>query len=166
MPIDFFNADCHSHSNKVKFGLFDPPDNEKIPACIKENDPNTWHGTINNPNEIDVNLYAIDHCIPIDRTDGSKSKRCDGMLHYGNRIVLVELKDSNTGRWPTKAREQLTETFQAFTDSYNIADFAITEAYICNKQRPVTNSNHGSNIERFKDDTGLLLKIQHEITIS
>lgn len=61
MPINFFDVGCKTKSNKTEFGLCDDPP----PAYIDENNNSKWIAFVSNPENKDVDFYAIDHCINI-----------------------------------------------------------------------------------------------------
>ncbi len=92
MPINFFDLHCKFTSTKRKFGLCD----ESASAYIDEearNKNDKWIAEIRNPNEIQVDFYAIDNCIEIKKANGDMESRCDGMLYYNKTLIFVELKN-------------------------------------------------------------------------
>ena len=84
---------------------------------------------------------------------------------YFIRAIFVELKERGTGRWLGKGREQLTATIQKFKLVNDINFFILVEAYVCNKLKPSFHVAHAVNIQKFKDDTGLILKTSNTIKI-
>jgi len=165
MAIDFFIYGCKSTTVKDRFGLCDDPPPSKNPAYIEENTPEDWVAVVENKNVISVDLHAIDNCIEILRPNGELESRCDCMLHYNNSLVFAELKDRASRGWLTKGSSQLTITIRKFKENYNIEDFDKVEAYVCNKQRPLAITGSNTIVQKFKDDTGLILKPDRNIKI-
>lgn len=91
--------------------------------------------------------------------------RCDGMLHYDNNIIFVELKDRAYRGWLGDGRNQLTKSIAVFKDHNNINDYSKVYAYISNKQRPISKSAHINEIQKFKDDTGFILYVKQNINL-
>lgn len=165
MPIDFFEGKCKTDSSKNKFGLCDDPPPAENSAYINEDDQAKWVATVNNENNKEISFYAIDHCVTILRPNGDRESKCDGILRFDNNLIFVELKDRSSKGWLTKGREQLTTTIEKFSENYNISSYTKAEAYVCNKQRPMANTGNKELIQRFKDDTGLILKVQSTISV-
>lgn len=165
MPINFFINNCKSSSNKKEFGLCDDPPPPSLPAYIDELDKSKWIATINNRNSKKVDFIAIDACIDIRKADGNLESRCDGLLAYDNDLIFVELKSREGGQWLKKGREQLTITVDNFKDNYNISQYNDVSANVCNSLRPQSHSGHAVNIQRFFDDTGLVLRADSTIEI-
>lgn len=165
MSINFFEASCKTESNTNEFGLCDDPPPAENPAYINEDDFSKWIAIVDNPDNKDVDFYAIDHCVEILREDGTKENRCDGILHYDNNLTFVELKDRTGSGWLGKGRKQLTTTIEAFSKTHDINNYTKVEAYISNNLRPRSNSNYIIDIQKFKDATGLILNIEQKISI-
>jgi len=165
MPINFFEANCKTESNTSQFGLCDDPPPANTPAYIDENDSSKWIAIVNNPNLEDVLFYGIDHCIIILKADGTQESRCDGMLSYSNNLIFVELKSRRSKKWFKKGREQLTNTINKFKLNHDIAVYDKVEAYVCNNLKPFAHTGQAANIQKFKDETGLILRGQKEINI-
>lgn len=169
MLINFFEGVCKTDSNKTKFGICDDPPLPPVPnapAYIDEPNSHKWIGVVNNPTEKKVDFYAIDNCIIILKADGvNNESRCDGLLHFDKSIIFVELKMRGAGGWLSKARSQLTITIDKFKENNNLSDFDQIEAYACNGLRPYANQGNNSELQKFKDDTGLIMHAQQEINI-
>lgn len=166
MPINFFDAGCKTESRRVKFGLCDDTPPPANPAYISEHTPSNWIGIVNNPTPKDVDFYAIDSCVTILKPDGiNMESRCDGMLHFDNTILFVELKMRGGSGWLSKARKQLTITIDKFKIDNPLANFDKVEAYACNGLKPAVISARNSELQQFKNDTGLILYGQQEINI-
>lgn len=166
MPINFFEEACKTESNKAQFGLCDDTPPPEKPAYIDENDQSKWIGKVANPTNRNVAFYAIDNCVEILKADGvSKESRCDGMLHFDNSVLFVELKMRGSSGWLMKARTQLTFTLGKFQLDNNLAVFDKVEAYACNGLKPFANQGNNIELQKFKDDTGLIMYAQQDITL-
>jgi hypothetical protein len=160
MPINFFQDHCRSESSQHEFGLCDDPPPSSDPAYIDENNTADWIAIVKNTDKSPVQFYAIDNCVEMLRPDGSMASRCDGVLSYqdNSQLIFVELKSRRSGQWFKKGREQLTSTINKFKAEYDINMYCKVEAYVCNNLRPHAHSGQAENIQRFKDQTGLILK--------
>jgi len=166
MPINFFDGACRTKSNNDRFGLCDDPPPSERPAYIDESEQTKWIGKVINPANNEVNFYAIDNCVEILKEDGaSKESRCDGMLHFDNSLLFIELKMRGSSGWLTKARSQLTNTIDKFQRDNNLTDFDKVEAYACNGLKPFANQGNNTELQKFKDDTGLMMYAQQDITL-
>lgn len=165
MAINFFEPKGKTSSSSANFGLCDDPSPATNPAYIDETDTAKWIGEVSNPVLKAVDFYAIDHCVEIKGPNGEMESRCDGMLHYDNKISFVELKDRASHKWLAKACDQLTITTGLFQANHDSSTYEQIDAYVCNKQRPFFHTNFSNAIQKFKDDTGLMLSVQKEIAI-
>ncbi|MCB9036883.1 MAG: hypothetical protein H6557_09715 [Lewinellaceae bacterium] len=165
MAINFLDTNCRTESNKGQFGLCDDPPPAADPAYIDETDASKWIGIVNNHTRINIEFYAIDNCVTVLRADGSLESRCDGLLSYQENLIFVELKPRGGGQWLKKGREQLTITINRFKLEHDITVFNKVEAYVCNNLRPLAHSGQASNIQKFRDDTGLILRGQQTINL-
>ncbi len=166
MPINFFDQNCKTGSANVQFGLCDDPPPATNPAYIDENDSTKWIAIVNNPVQNNVSFYAIDHCISILRSNGEMESRCDGLLLYLNTLLFIELKSREGGKWLQKGRKQLTTIVNIFKSQNDINSYDKVEAYVCNSLRPLAHIGQATNIQKFKDDTGLTLKGISNIELS
>jgi len=167
MPVDFFINGCKSQSNKSKFGLCDDAHPALNPAYINEIENANWIGIVNNPLEKQIDFYAIDHCIEILKPNGLMEKRCDGMLHYNNRLIFIELKSRKRkgNKWLKDGSKQLETTISVFKENQNIASFEKIEAYVCNQLKPRSHQGHFTQIQKFKEKTGLILRTEQIIKL-
>ncbi|MFA6401655.1 MAG: hypothetical protein WCX31_08525 [Salinivirgaceae bacterium] len=166
MPINFFDIVCKTESKNNNFGLCDDTPPPEKHAYIDEKNPSNWIGKVKNSKNKQANFYAIDNCVTILKADGvSKESRCDGMLHFDNSILFVELKMRGSSGWLVKARKQLTITLNKFKLNNNIYDFEKIEAYACNGLKPLANQGNNIELQKFKDDTGLIMYAQQDIVI-
>ncbi|MFC0878535.1 hypothetical protein ACE01N_18215 [Saccharicrinis sp. FJH2] len=165
MPVNFFNEECKTVSTNREFGLCD--DNLRPYAYIKEDGQNSWEGIVINENNYQINFYPIDNCIDLRRADGKMSKRCDGLLNFNQNLIFVELKSRKWrgSKWLNDGIEQLRSTIHSFTKSYNLADYPIIRAYVCNQFKPQANQGHAVKLEKFKNETGIILRAQQEIVV-
>lgn len=157
MEIDFFNTQCKSSSNKKIFGLCDDPPPAKNPAYIDEDNGENWIAVVENHYEQEINFMAIDNCITIKREDDTDAQRCDGMLHFEDTVIFVELKDrkGTPKDWKDKAENQLKETISFFEKQNEAQNYTSKRAYICNKAVRKHNTKNQKRIDIFlmKQDT-------------
>jgi hypothetical protein len=165
MPIDFFKAECKTESSHEEFGLCDDPPPSTAPAYINEEDRSKWIAIVKNTENKLVEFYAIDNCVPIFKDDGNLESRCDGMLLSSNNLIFIELKSREGGKWLQKGRKQLTTIVDIFKSENDIAAYGNVEAYVCNSLRPLSHSGQFENIQRFKNDTGLMLKAIRNVEV-
>ena len=155
-----------SVSKKELFGLCDDAPPARIPAYIDEIDESKWIGVVDNPNLKLIGFYGIDHCLVLKRGEGKETQQeCDGLLHYDNELIFVELKDRQYGGWVKTGCNQLIATIEYFNKTSSLNNYRSIKAYICNRQRPCFNANYNSHIQEFKDKTGLILIIQRKISL-
>ena len=174
MPINFLQAGCRTESNQQLFGLCDNPDPAKDPAYIDEANTAVWIAEVQNDTPLKAEFFAIDHCagVQLVRPSGEKAKRCDGILKHNNNLSFVELKDRDHRGWISGGRKQITETIEFFITNHNITAYAHVDAYVSNKQRPLAITGSYTEVQKFKDETalmlnnaGLLLNINRNISI-
>ncbi|MFN5514695.1 MAG: hypothetical protein ACK5CA_08085 [Cyanobacteriota bacterium] len=130
----------------------------------RSNEEIKWIAIVENCNKIEVTFTRIDKCIEIRESDG---KRCDGMLTYEDCIIFIELKErkGKTREWVKDGDEQLRNTIDIFSNNHNISGYKNKKAYIANKKRPHFQESQMGRMEKFKNETGFILKIQNTITI-
>jgi len=161
MPINFFKQICKTESSEINFGICDNLKNKG--AYIDENNKSNWISIVSNPDQKEIEFYAIDNCVEIRRANGEMESRCDGVLKESSNLIFVELKQRESGNWFKKGREQLTITINIFKIYYNADSSTSIRAFVCNSLRPRAHSGRAVNIEKFFDDTGYILKDQQEI---
>lgn len=166
MPINFLKLECRTQSSDAIFGLCDDPPPPNKPAYISETNPENWIAKINNTKKENVLFYAIDHCVSILKADGNPASKCDGVLVYSNNLTFVELKSRKSKKWFKEGREQLTATINQFKQNHDLSTYTKVEAYVCNNLRPLAHSGQAVNIQKFKDDTGYILKGKMNIDLS
>lgn len=155
-----------SLSKKDEFGLCDDAPPARNPAYIDETDKTKWIGVVDNPNLKSVAFYGIDHCLVLKTGKGEETQQeCDGLLHYDNELIFVELKDRQYSGWVKKGCNQLTATIEYIGKTSSFKNFRSVKAYICNRQRPYFNANYHCHIQEFKDKTGIELNILRKINI-
>lgn len=180
MPIDFLNAPCIKAASNCKitgvtcksstantiFGICDKTPPPSLPAYIDTSNTTDWIAEVININSKTIFFKAIDACVEIFKLSGDLESRCDGVLIDGNELTFVELKDRASSGWVSKGRRQLTITINNFLNNDpNAANYNVVEAYVCNKQRPLAVTNISTETQRFKNDTGLNLKVNRIISI-
>jgi hypothetical protein len=180
MPIDFLNSPCtkpisnckiagltcKSSTTNLTFGLCDKTPPPTLPAYIDTVNTADWIAEVKNNNRKNISFKAIDACVEIYKANGDPESRCDGVLIDGNRLTFVELKDRASSGWISKGKKQLTITIQNFLlNDPNASKYNMTEAYVCNKQRPLAVTNISSEAQQFKNDTGLILKVSRSINL-
>lgn len=165
MPVDFFSAACKSESSLAEFGICDDPPPPNTPAYVDEDTSNKqkWIAKVNNSSLKPIEFFAIDNCVELSKPEGGAQRRCDGLLRFDNTLIFVELK-SGTHGWLGKGRKQLTETIERFRAEVT-GSFTEVKAYVCNNMRPRAAESHKIEMARFKNDTGLILRIKQEISI-
>ena len=180
MPIDFFIAPCtkvdgnckkpgvvcKSTSKLSRFGLSDMNSDKREPAFIETSDENNWDLTVENPFNKEITFKAIDFCVDIFRDGDDLIKRCEGFLHYENKIVFVEIKNRAKGRWLIDAREKFQETILKFKENYPTCQFEILEPIVSNKLFSRIHQNVMIQKKILKDEVGLEFQVKSTITIN
>lgn len=159
MPVDFFSAH-HTQSNQDEFGLCDDPAPAKNPSYISQNNTDQWIGIVKNPTNLSADFYGLDHSLkiplPIPNAHHIESL-CDGMLHYENNLLFVELKERESSGWVGKATDQLINSIRLFSENHNINDFENVSGRICNSLKPRLNINIVHSLEKFRQETRKLM---------
>ncbi len=165
MPIDYFDPANRSETAANCFGLCDDMQPALTQAYIDIDNKDKWIAIVKNFQNKTIFFHPIDNCVIIWKAENKMDKRCDGILTHDNCLIFVELKNRAGGQWLKDGREQLTATIKRFKQEFNINQFDKVEAYVCNSLRPEYHAGQMSNIQMFKDDTGLILKAQRNIDI-
>lgn len=165
--MNFLEENCQTFSSKKIFGLCDPPAPSTEPAYIDEENGAEWIGVVVNEYRYDVTFTAIDHCIDVLTSDGMSAKRCDGVLTYNDAAIFVELKDRSTGGtgWVKEAEQQLLSSIHHFERTPNAAQYREKRAYIANSSRPKFRSSQAQRMEKFRNETGYILRIENRIIL-
>ena len=166
MPIDFFIPKCSNTLNNKKFGLCDDPPPSKAPTYTSTSTSDNWIEIVKNSNRYDATFIAVDECIELKKANGHQDKRCDCMLAYTNKLVFIELKNRNSNGWMDDAEEQLRVTIGHFISNHSISSYTSKVAYIANKRHPKFRSGQQTRMDRFKDDTGVRLRIENDIVLT
>lgn len=166
MNINFFDPLCQTIINASVFGICDDSPPPSKPAYVDITNHSKWIATVKNANQRELIFVAIDNCIEIFRTDGSMDSRCDAMVTFQDTIIFVELKDRQSSGWLAKGESQLKNMIALFTANYDISTYKSKTAYVSNKSKPDFQSGQMTRIQKFKDDTGFILKISTVITLS
>jgi len=139
MPIDFFIAPCAKVDGNCKktgvvckstttierFGLSDKNSDKREPAFIDTADESSWDLTVENPSNKEITFKAVDFCVDVFRDGDDLIKRCEGFLYYENKILFVEIKNREKGRWLIDAREKFQETILKFQENYPEGQFEL-----------------------------------------
>lgn len=165
MRFDFFQESCSSVSSKKIFGLCDDTPPPSKPAYIKEEEGEAWIGVVNNSSELECTFHAIDNCVELRDYENQLESTCDGLLEFENNLIFIELKEARSSGWFQKGVSQIKNTILLFKKEQNIEDWNSVSAYICNSQFPKANVQRSSSLEKFKDETGIILKDERFITI-
>ena len=89
-----------SVSNKELFGLCDDTPPARNPAYIDETDKSKWIGIVDNPNSKPIGFYGIDHCLVLKTGKEEETQQvCDGLLHYDDELIFVDLTDRQYRGW-------------------------------------------------------------------
>ncbi|MDR1938346.1 MAG: hypothetical protein LBQ73_07600 [Tannerellaceae bacterium] len=154
-------------SNKALFGLCDDPP----PAYIDEANPSQWIAEVSNKNTYPVDFIAIDNCDEFDfrREDGTKDKRCDGVLTYDATLIFVELKQrkgkKEGNKWIREGEEQLRSTINYFEKTPEAKNYTTKKAYIANSKHPEFNRGRQEKLNNFLKETGYVLRIENKIVL-
>ncbi|WP_134087752.1 hypothetical protein [Olivibacter sp. XZL3] len=167
MSVNFLDENCQTISSKKLFGLCDPSVPTVGPAYIDEEDGAKWIGVVVNEYLYNVTFTAIDHCIDIRLPNNTQAKRCDGVLTYNNTAIFVELKDrpSAGNNWVKDAEQQLRSTINHFENTNDAAYYTEKKAYIANSGHPKFKSSQIQRMEKFRIETGYVLRIENRITL-
>lgn len=107
---------CLWQTTKPKIFIFDQNDNKIIEVESEE----AANFTIDNPNQKEIAILAIDKCV---FDDQSKHKKCDFAAFDDKVFVFVEIKDTNrkksSSRKKRHAKDQLETTIKAFLNKIN-----------------------------------------------
>jgi hypothetical protein len=168
MSLNFFLEKCQTFSKKKTFGLCDDPPPAENPAYIDEKNGENWIAVIENFYEEKITFNAIDHCVEFPlRPDGKTSKRCDGVLTYGDTVAFIELKkrDEHGTKWIDDAEKQLLVSIGFFEKTEEAEEFSIRKAYIVNSERPLFRSSQAIRMDKFLAKTGHVLRIEARVKI-
>lgn len=168
MPVNFFTSDCQSTLNDKLFGLCDNPPPANTPAYTCVTNSNKWIAKVINSDAFTVLFVAIDKCLNLKKPNGHIDSSCDAMMVYDNKIVFVELKecDDNKNAWIRKADAQLRNTIEHFKQNHSLTDYSTKKAYIANNKHPNFRSTQMIRMQKFKDETGVQLRIENRIVLS
>lgn len=86
------------------------------------------------------------------------------MLFYESNLIFIELKSGKKTRWLRRGRSQLSNTIKLFKENYDINEYVV-EAYVCNNHRPFGHSGNAIHIQKFKEETQVILYPSRKIII-
>ena len=167
MSANFDDAKCITESSKRTFGLCDDPPPAENPAYIDETNGSKWIAVVVNPRQYEVTFLALDHCIEALTEDGRQKRRCEGVLTYNDTIIFVELKERSTkgNNWIKDAEDQLKQSIEFCEEAGYSATYRYKRAYIANGSRPRERKGQQARMNRFKESTGYVLRIQARIDL-
>ncbi|HEX3009680.1 MAG TPA: hypothetical protein VHO90_18895 [Bacteroidales bacterium] len=165
MSINFFDTKCIDKSNRKLFGLCDDlPDNR---AYLDEQNGSKWIAVVVNDYQYDVNFIAIDKCLKTLRIDGTQDKRCDGLLTHEKTVTFVELKEIGgfSTSWIKDGEQQLRTSIGYFEKIEEAKNYTVKKAYIANNEHPKARTSQAIRMEKFRNDTGYILRIENRIIL-
>lgn len=179
MPIDFFKYPCTEHNGncqkpgivcrsttrEINFGICDDLAPSVEPAYTDLAHMSKWNAEVFNEHGKEVTFKAIDYCVPLLRPNGDMERRCDGMLVYSNTLIFIELKDRAHSGWIAHGLAQLKSTILAFRANHGTNQLIISEAYVCNKQRPLAVTGISTLVQQFRNEVGVRLIVNRRIEI-
>ncbi|MDD4968555.1 MAG: hypothetical protein PHT07_03905 [Paludibacter sp.] len=185
MPIDFFNAPCAREDGNCKkegvvciktshaerFGISDVNSDKREPAYLDIENEDSWDLAVMNPAKKLVTFKAIDFCVELFRPlvigspDRELIKRCEGMIFYEDKLIFIEIKNRQTGRWLIDAREKFEETIMSFRESHPDSKLIIQKPIIANRLFKGTHQNEMVQKRILKDSIGLDFILSTKISI-
>ena len=180
MQVDFFVAPCTKvdgnckksgvtckESTKVeRFGLCDKNSDKREPAFIDIKNESIWDVAVLNPIKKEVTFKAVDFCVDIFRVGNELIKRCEGFLFYENKVLFIELKNREKGRWLIDAREKFQETILKFRENHPSAGYELLEPIVANKLFFRAHQNEMVQKRILKDNTGLEFHVTTIVNIN
>lgn len=165
MKINFFENKyiVEPPHKEEKFYIYDPGNNESVYVSF---DDKYYQAIVFNKKKEYIQFIAIDNNIKIYK-DNSKDEEslCDCMLFSKeNFILFIELKDQQK-QWLSDALSQLKNTIRLFKENHSVELFAKRRAYASNKQHPQFAHSYKETMQRFRQETGFILRIQNTIDI-
>ena len=185
MPIDFFNAPCARVDGNCKkegvvckkttdaqrFGISDINSDKREPAFLDIEHEDSWDLAVTNTEMKSVTFKSIDFCVELFRPripgnpDKELIKRCEGMLYYEDKLIFIEIKNRQTGRWLIDAREKFEETIQKFRECHPDSKLNLQKPIIANRLFRGTHQNEMVQKRILKDSIGLDFILSTQITI-
>lgn len=169
--VNFFDLSTNNDEplrTDTEFGLCDDNEKPTEPAYSDNNQKNKdteWIAIVENPNQRPIQFFALDNRII--RPQGQRI--CDGMLQVNefDELHLVELKKVKSG-WVQDAKDQLEQTtnFMSQFHKQELKKFRHKYAHACNKKRPSFEISNLGEKEKFRQETGFILKTQRKILIN
>lgn len=173
--IDFFDeAHRKEICSNAEFGICDGDNEYEMPAYLSlEMDNKTnWGATVVNNQCKNLSFLPVDNSISILRPDGSKEKRCDGILFIREEsqksIYFIELKertDKQSKTWRNDGIKQLIATITIFCSNHRIEDFNPRNAYVCNRKRPYYVYSNREELSNFRKKYHVSLYIQPTVEV-
>jgi len=152
------------------FGIVDG--DEQHPAYTTLENSVEWTAQVENLHKEVALFIPVDKNMPLHSPDGRQLKTCDGMLTLPNKkqdlLIFLELKTGKTRNrknWINHGIEQLESTIAEFRRYHDDAMRADKRAYVCNGKRPMQREFSQERAQRFFDNTGFRLYIDHVVRI-
>lgn len=163
--MSFFTSECLTRVTNQEFGIRDDKPNQ--PAYVDSAIQNKayWLASVNNPQALNLEFYAIDNCIIYENIQNEKESTCDSAIQYKNeQLYFIELKDRKSSGWLGKAAKQLKNTLSLYKQNQANPANKI-ECYVCNPQKPSAPTSNLSYLKSFKQETGYKLNVSVQINI-
>lgn len=140
-----------------EFGICENKISKEQPAYIDYDNNELWDAVVKSDNRADFRFIAVDNNIPYNDKNGNEKKRCDAMLYTEQTVIFIELKAQDKD-WLNEAIGQLKSTIEHFKNEENIMNFKFRKAYACNRKHPNFNYQFKSRMQKFYNETGVLLR--------
>lgn len=165
MKINFFASKyvVEPVHKEEKFYLYDAGNNK--PTYISFDDK-YYQAIVFNKEKKFVQFVAIDNNIKIYKNNSKDEESlCDCLLFTKEDFILfIELKDQQK-QWLSNSLSQLKNTIRLFKENHTVEIFDKRRAYASNKQHPHFAHSYKETMQRFRQETGFILRIQDTITI-
>jgi len=161
--VFFYNNKCCDFIRDARFGICDDVPNS--PAYWDIHNHGKWIAIVNNVDSKDLHLYAIDNCLIFRDDKNNKESTCDAALKVSDDFLcFVELKERRSQGWLVKAVSQLQNTLNIY-HKLERKPVGRIECYVSNSLRPKAPQSTLNVVRSFKNDTGLVLKIDVQIDV-
>jgi len=162
MSLNFYDEQCRTVTNEVKFGICDGENDQK--AFVVLDNQAEWICTVVNNRAAEVAFSAIDYCVVILREDGNQERSCDAMLTYEDNIVFIELKEKGKS-WMADGIKQIQKTLPYFTANHDLSVYRHKRAFVTNRRHPDFHVLDTETKRWFWDKYRIRINAQAEIVI-
>ncbi len=151
MAVDFYSY-AEAVPTQKEFAICD--DHDQKPVYIEHIGDSDHQVVVVSNNRTDYSFIAVDHHIPLKKTDGSDDKICDAMLFTDKTVCFIEIKCWRGGTWIQKAAEQVACTIGHYDKSHPSDKHKIRDAYLCNwkQRRKLLNDSRNELKDNFLKD--------------